>query len=150
MHPLALTTYPRGVDVTRSRSRRRRTRRAVIAVVVGLLGTGSGQAFADAPQHLPGSHANVHQRSSWGSVDPSRPFGGPHLAPFGGPQHAPNPHHIGLGRIQPPVTDGRTVPADQPSGNGSFDAWPGVLIVMAAAVLGAVTLARRHRLPTAT
>jgi hypothetical protein len=135
MHPLALTSYPRAVDVTRSRSRRRRTRRAVIAVVVGLLGTGSGQAFADPPQHtfhqhLPSSHAMVHQHSDWRSVAPPRPFGGTQYAP---------------------VTGGRTVPVDAPAGDSSFDAWPAaVLIAMFAALLGVVAITRRHRLPTAT
>jgi hypothetical protein len=134
MHPLALTSYPRGVAVTRSRSSRRRARRAAIAVVVGLLGAGAGQAYADPPQykfhqHLPGSHANVHQHTDWGSVAPPRPFD----------------------RQYAHVTGGRTVPVDSPSGNGSFDAWPAaVLVAMLAALLGTVAITRRHRLPTAT
>jgi hypothetical protein len=132
MHPLAITSYPRRVTLTPARSRRRRARRAAIAVVVGLLGAGGGQAYADPPQlqfhnHLPGSHANVHQHSDWGSVAVPRPFD---------TQHA--------------TTGGRTVPVGSPSDGGSVDAWPGVLFVMAAAVLGGVTLARRHRVPTAT
>jgi|SRR5690242_12992614 len=132
MHPLAVTSYPRRVTLTPTRSSRRRARRAAIAVVVGLLGAGTGQAYADPPQykfhqHLPGSHANVRQHSDWGSVGAPRPFD----------------HHI-------PATGGRTVPVGSPSDGGSFDAWPGALIVAAAGLLGAVTLARRHRMPTAT
>jgi hypothetical protein len=132
MHPLAVTSYPRRVTLTPTRSSRRRARRAAIAVVVGLLGAGTGQAHADPPQyqfhaHLPGSHANVHQHADWGSVDAPRPFN----------QHAP-------------ATGGRTVPVGSPSDSGSFDAWPGALIVIAAGLLGAVTFARRHRMPTAT
>jgi hypothetical protein len=105
----------------------------VIAVAVGLLGAGSGQAFADPPQyefhqHLPGSHANVHSHPDWSTVAPPRPFDR---------QHAP-------------ATGGRTVTVGTPSGNSSFDAWPAVVIVTLAALLGAVTITRRHRLPTAT
>jgi hypothetical protein len=124
MHPLALISYPRGVAVTRSRSRRRRARRAAIAVVVGLLGAGSGQAFADPPhQHLPGSHANVHQ----------------HTATLPG-SHANVHQHA-------PVTGRRTAPAD----DGPLDAWPAAaLIATLAALLGAVAITRRHRVPTAT
>ena len=68
MHPITLTTY--GRTVVYSRTSRRRARRAVIAVVVGLIAGGSGQAFADPPQyqseqpHLAGSHANVHMYAS--------------------------------------------------------------------------------------
>jgi hypothetical protein len=134
MHPLALTSYPRRVTLTPTRSSRRRARRAAIAVVAGLLGAGAGvgQAHADPPQHqfhghLPGSHANVHQLPDWSSVDPPRPFDQPVAA-----------------------TGGRTEPLGSPSDGGSVDAWPGALIVLGAGALGAVTLARRHRSPTAT
>jgi hypothetical protein len=140
MHPLALISYPRGVSVTRSRSSRRRARRAAIAVVVGLLGAGAGQAHADPPQykfhqHLPGSHANVHRQTAWSTV---------------APPSALRDRHDALGRIHAPVTGGRTVPADSPAGNGSFDAWPVVLIAMVAALLGTAAMTRRHRLPTTT
>jgi hypothetical protein len=130
MHPLALISYPRGASVLRSRSSRRRARRAAIAVVVGLLGAGTGQAYGDPPQyklhqHLPGSHANVHRQTDWNAVAPPRPFGAP--------QHAP-------------VTGGRTVPA----GNSSFDAWPAAVLIAMLAALGVVAVTRRHRLPTTT
>ena len=127
---------PHHISAPRRRhaSSRRRVRRAAIAVVVGLLGAGAGQAYADPPQHtfhqhLPGSHANVHQHADWGSVAPPRPFGGA--------QHAP-------------VTGGRTASADSPGGDGSFDAWPAVVIAMVAALGGAVALTRRNRLPSTT
>jgi hypothetical protein len=140
MHPFALTQYPRGVAVTRSRSSRRRARRAAIAVVVGLLGTGTGQAFADPPQvqfhpHLPGSHANVSRHTVTRTVDTVRGV---------------RQWHEAIGRSHAPVTGGRTQPAGSPSDGGSFDAWPAVLIVTAAALLGGVALTRRHRLPSTT
>jgi hypothetical protein len=145
MHPLALTSYPRGVAVTRSRSSRRRARRAAIAVVVGLLGAGagSGQALADPPQnqfrqhqHLPGSHANIHQLPDWSTV---------------APPSALRDRHDALGQIQAPVTGGRTVPVNSPAGDGSFDAWPAAaLAALFAGLLGVVAITRRRRLPTAT
>jgi len=140
MHPFALTSYPRRVAVTPTRSSRRRARRAAIAVVVGLLGTGAGQAFADPPQmqfraHLPGSHAMVHQRQVTRTVD---------TVP------GARARHDALGRSHAPVTGGRTQPAGSPSDGGSFDAWPAVLIVTAVALLGGVALSRRHRLPSTT
>jgi hypothetical protein len=139
MHPLALTTYPRRVAVTRSRSSRRRVRRAAIAVVVGLLGAGAGQAYADPPQHtfhqhLPGSHANVHHGADWASVQPP----------------AVLHRHDALGRIHATTTADHTVPGNRPAGNGSFDAWPAVVIAVVAALGGAVALTRRNRLPSTT
>jgi hypothetical protein len=140
MHPFALTTYPRRVAVTPTRSSRRRARRAAIAVVVGLLGTGTGQAFADPPQvqfhkHLPGSHAMVHQHTVTRTVDTVR---------------GPRQWHEAVGRSHAPVTGGLTQPVGSPSDGGSFDAWPAVLIVTVAALLGAVARTRRHRLPSTT
>jgi hypothetical protein len=110
MHPLALP------HLAETRSSRRRARRAVIAVVAGLLATPATQAFADPMVQGP---AGWHQPA---------------------PTHLPSGHHVTGGRTIPEAPVARAT-ADGTSADWEIPA----AVAAAAALVGGLTLTQRRR-----